>query len=517
MKAIAVGLLLAVAPAFAASLPLVDAVKSGQRAAAIDLLAKKSADVNAAEADGSTALLWAANANDTDLVSRLLKAGANPKVHNQLGSTPLAEAAFNSNTEMMKALLDASADPNATGPDGQTPLMIVARTANIAGAKLLLAKGANPNAKESQRGQTALMWAAASSQAPMMRELLTAGAEVDAKTDTDLMTPLVSGEPRAQPRSPGGMTAMLFAVREGCMDCTKALIEKGAKVDLPDPEGVTPLISSLFNAHFDVAKYLIEKGANVDRWDWWGRTPLYLAVDYNTLPHGGRPDQPSLDETLPIDVVRILLDRGANPNPQLKLAIPYRATGNDRGLDGILSVGTTPLVRAAKAQDSASIKLLVEHGALVDLPNNQGMIPLVAASGIGSSDRDSRGSYRATDIQERAIASMELLIQHGANVNEPGGRQGQLPLQGAAMWGWPKVVAFLIEKGAEVNRPDGRGLTALDHAMGKGGSTGQAIDVSAGRKEAADLLVSKGGIAGTPAPQPAPAGGRGGRGAPPAR
>src|SRR5580693_2538141 len=173
-------------------------IKSGQRAAAIDLLAKKSADVNAAEADGSTALLWAANANDTDLVSRLLKAGANPKVHNQLGSTPLAEAAFNSNTEMMKALLDASADPNATGPDGQTPLMIVARTANIAGAKLLLAKGANPNAKESQRGQTALMWAAASSEGLMMRELLTGGAEVDAKTDVDLMTPLVSGEPRAQ-------------------------------------------------------------------------------------------------------------------------------------------------------------------------------------------------------------------------------------------------------------------------------------------------------------------------------
>ena len=108
MKAIAVGLLLAVAPTFAASLPLVDAVKSGQRAAAIDLLAKKSADVNAAEADGSTALLWAANANDTDLVSRLLKAGANPKVHNLLGSTPLAEAAFNSNNEMIRALLDYS-------------------------------------------------------------------------------------------------------------------------------------------------------------------------------------------------------------------------------------------------------------------------------------------------------------------------------------------------------------------------------------------------------------------------
>lgn len=508
------GFLLVTSLAFADS-KLLDAIKSGQRSAALDMLARKSADVNAAEADGSTALLWAANLNDADLAARLLQAGANPKVRNQLGSTPLAEAAFNSNTAMIKALLDAGADPNAAGADGQTPLMIVARTANVAAAKLFLTKGANPNAKESQRGQTALMWAAASSQGPMVRELLAGGAEPDARTDVDLMTPLVSGEPRAQPRSPGGMTAMLFAVREGCLDCAKALIEKGAKVDLPDPEGVTPLISSLFNAHFDVAKYLIEKGANVDRWDWWGRSPVYLAVDYNTLPHGGRPDQPSIDDTLPIDIVRFLLDKGANPNLQLKLAIPYRATGNDRGLDGMLSVGTTPLLRAAKAQDAASIKLLLDHGAKIDLPNNQGMLPILAASGIGSTDRDSRGSYRATDIQERAIASLDLLLQHGASVNAPAGRQGQVPLQGAALWGWPKVVAFLLDKGAEVNRADTRGLTALDYAMGRGGSTGQAIDVSAGRKEAADLLVSKGGIAGTPVPQAG--GGRGGRGGAPGR
>src|SRR5204862_6145260 len=248
---------------------------------------------------------------------------------------------------------------------------------------------------EKQLGQAPLMWAAATSQGPMMRELLAHGAEVDAKSDLDLMTPLVSGEPRAQPRPPGGMTAMLFSVREGCMDCVKALVEKGAKVDLPDPEGVTPLISAIFNAHFDVGKYLIEKGANVDRWDWWGRTPLYLAVDYNTLPHGGRPDQPSLDETRPIDIVRLLLERGANPNLQLKLLPPYRATGADRGVDGMLSVGATPLLRAAKAQDAAAIKLLLEHGAIVDLPNNQNMTPTLAASGMGSVDADTRGNYSA--------------------------------------------------------------------------------------------------------------------------
>jgi len=502
---------LAAMSASAADSQLAVAIKSGQRTTAIEMIAKKSADVNAAEADGSTPLLWAANLNDADLASRLLKAGANPKVRNQLGSTPLAEAALNANTEMIKALLDAGADPNAAGPDGQTPLMIVARTSNVAAAKLLLDKGANPNLKEAQREQTALMWAAASSQGPMMRELLAHGAEVDAKSAVDLMTPLVSGEPRAQPRPPGGMTAMLFAAREGCMDCVKALLEKGAKIDLPDPEGVTPLISAVFNAHFDVAKYLIDQGANVNRFDWWGRTPLYLAVDYNTLPHGGRPDQPSLDETLPIDIVRILLEKGANPNIQLKLFPPFRATGNDRGLDGMLTIGTTPLLRAAKGLDAPAIKLLLEHGAIVDLPNSQGMTPTLAASGMGSTDADTRGYFTTSDVQERSIASLELLLAHGGEVNGRAARFEQAPLHGAAFWGWNDVVEYLLKKGADINLKDSRGFTAVDYAMGRAGGNsrgGQRIDV---HKDTADLLIAKGGVAGTPVPQ------AGGRGAAPGR
>jgi uncharacterized protein len=502
---------LATIPALAGDAPLAGAIKSGQRAAALEMIAKKAADVNAAEADGTTPLLWAATLNDTELVARLLKAGANPNVRNQLGATPLVEAAFNANTGMIRALLDAGADANAPGADGQTALMVVARTADTGAAKLLLDKGANPNLKEKQRGQTALMWAAANSQSAMMRELLDHSAEVDAKSDPDLMTPLVSGEPRAQPRPPGAMTAMLFSVREGCMDCVKALVEHGAKLDLPDPEGVTPLISAIFNAHFDVAKYLIDKGANVNRWDWWGRTPLYLAVDYNTLPHGGRPDQPSLDETLPIDIVRILLEKGADANPQIKIFPPYRSTGNDRGLDTMLQIGTTPLLRAAKAQDAPVIKLLLEHGALIDLPNSQGWTPMVAASGMGSVDADTRGYYTTSDIQERAIASLELLLEHGGDINERGGRFQSTPLDGASFWGWNKVVEFILSKGANINLADSRGYTPVDYAMGRAGGNsrgGQRKDV---HQDTADLLMSKGGIAGTPIPQPSGRGGRGGR------
>jgi ankyrin repeat protein len=468
------------------------------------------------DASGSTPLLVAASNNDAVQVKQLLKAGANPNVRNKLETTPLLEAAFHSNLEIIEALLDAGADPNVPGSDGQTPLMLVARGTNVVAAKMLLGKGANPNARESQRQQTALMWAAANSQGPqgaqgaMTRLLVEAGADVDAKTATDLMTPLVSGEPRAQPRSPGGMTALMFASREGCLDCVAAMIGKGAAVDLPDPEGVTPLLWAIWNTRFDVAKYLIEHGANVNRWDWWGRTPLYLAVDYVTLPHGGRPDQPPLDKTLPIEIVRLLLDKGADPNPQLKMTAPLRATGNDRGLDPMLAPGTTPLIRAAKAMDVESMKALLEHGADISLTTSRNMTATLAASGMGSTDADTRGYFTTSDVQDRAIAALDLMFGNGGPglINGTAGQFAQVPLHGAAFWGWNRVVEYLLQKGAEINLADSRGYTAVDYAMGRAGGNsrgGQRIDV---HKDTADLLMSKGGVAGTPVRQSPAAPGR---------
>ena len=93
-----------------------------------------------------------------------------------------------------------------------------------------------------------------------------------------------------------GSPPLLFAARQGCLDCARSLVAAGADVDMADPDGISPLLSALLNAHFDTAKYLVEAGANPNKWDWWGRNPLYAAVDYNTLPHGGRPDRPSLDD-----------------------------------------------------------------------------------------------------------------------------------------------------------------------------------------------------------------------------
>ena len=141
------------------------------------------------------------------------------------------------------------------------------------------------------------MWAAAQNQPEMVKLLVKHGANVNARSTVNNWQRQVTAEPRAQARPIGGLTPLLYAARQGCLECVKTLVEAKAEVDMPDPEGVTPLIMAITNFHFDIASAICSRsGANPNKWDWWGRTPLYSAVDLNTIPHGGRPDRLSLDD-----------------------------------------------------------------------------------------------------------------------------------------------------------------------------------------------------------------------------
>jgi ankyrin repeat protein len=470
-----------------AALPLVDAVKSGDRTAALAMIEKR-VDVNTPEADGTTALHWAIHQNDLDLADRLIRAGANVKAKNSFGATPMSEAALLGNAALLDKLLKAGADVESTNADGQTALMVVARTGNVEAAKILLSHGANVNAREQWREQTALMWAAAQSHPAMVKELVAHGADVNARSKVNNWQRQVTAEPRAIYRPAGGLTPMLYSSREGCAECTRILAEGGADLNMTDPEGVTPLLLAVLNDHYDTATYLIQKGANVNKWDWFGRTPLYIAVDLNTIPRGGRPDRPSLDETTSLQIIEQLLAAGANPNAQLKLAPPFRNIGNDRGLDGILGIGTTPLIRAAKALDAAAIRLLLEKGANVSLSNVRGITPTMAAAGVGSVDADTRGIYTTDDVQQRSIASLELLLKAGGELNAKENNRGLTPLHEAARWGWNDVVKYLVDHGADLNAKDNRGMTPVDSAMGKAGGNsrgGARIDI---HQDTADLI-----------------------------
>jgi uncharacterized protein len=454
------------------------------------------------QGSGVDPLLWAVHDGNVAEVERLVKAGANVNSKNDAGLSPLAEAANVGNTAIIKALLDAGAEPNAPHYDGQTALMVIARSTNVDAAKLLLAKGANPNLAETQKKQTALMWAAAGSNGPMVKLLLDGGADPNARTVINENSAQVSAEPRAQYRSYGGLTPLLYASREGCLDCISYLVERGAKINMTDPEGVTPLITAIANMHFDAAKILIEAGANPDKWDWWNRSPLYLAADVNTIPRGGRADAPSTDETTSLEIIELLLKKGANPNTQLSLLPPFRNVGADRGVDLLLTTGASPLLRAAKALDAPAVKLMMEYGGDPNLPQVKGITPLMAAAGMGSVDADTRGRYDTPDTAQRSVDTMRIMLDKGGDIMARDAR-GQTALHAAAFWGWNDAVQFLISRGADPNAKDAKGLVPIDNAMGRNGGNsrgGARVDV---HKDTADLLVKLGATPVVPPPAPA--------------
>jgi ankyrin repeat protein len=488
------------AMATAAAPTLLEAAEQGDRAIALRLLAG-GADPDAPGPDGTTAIMWAAANDDVELVRALIEAGAEVTLANKFGTTAITEAAIVGSAPIIDALLKAGADPGTRNPEGETPLMAVARSGSVDAATRLLDAGADVNAKEAWGGQSALMWAAARGHADMVTLLASRGADVNARGVIRQWERKVINEPRPKDLNKGGFTPLLYAAREGCVECARHLIAAGADLNLDDPDRLTPLNMALLNLHFEVAALLITAGADVDRWDLFGRSPLYMAADVSTLPikgNGAMAVLPSDDALTALDVARMLLEAGANPNLQLKRRPPYRDVPQDRGGDTILAQGATPLLRAARAGDAPFVELLLQHKALVDLPSKEGVTPLMAAAGVEFGTRVTRGRSR-TD--EGVLVTMRLLLDAGADIHARmvaerrpvvaegtsqaaafainlRGRPSQVPspsavphqtaLHGAAERGFTPFVKVLADNGADLQAKDANGRTPLDLARSAG-------------------------------------------------
>lgn len=464
-------LALSYAPLASAS-ELLESIQLNNQEIALELI-KGGAEVNIAEANGTTALHWAVHNGNLALVKKLIKEGVEVNVINSYGASPVSEAALLGNSDIMKSLLKAGADSESVNADGQTALMIVARSNNIETAKLLLKHGADVNATEQWRGQNAVIWAAAQSQPEMLKLLLKAGGDANSRSFVNERNRQISAERRFQWRPVGGITALIYAAREGCLECTQLLIKAGADIDQGDGENVTPLLAAVINMHFDTAKYLVESGANINKWSFRGENPIYSAVDVNTLPHGGYPDRPATDATSSLEMIQILLEAGANPNLQLKLQPTYRHIKDDRGADPLLGPGATPLLRAAKVADIEAMELLLQHGALPNLPNTRNSTtPTMAAAGLGSTSIDTRGDYATPFAGQYSQKALAVMLAYGGEINGKD-NAGRTALHGAASWGWNEAVDYLVSQGADLMAKDNNGLTPLDMAMGKTNASGR--------------------------------------------
>jgi ankyrin repeat protein len=500
--ALLAGLVFAAA-ASAAGLSLPDLIQQGKRADALAAI-EAGADVNAPQGDGTTPLHWAVYKVDSELVAALLEHGAKADVVNKFGSSPLAEAVKIGNATLAKTLLDAGANVDSPNQDGETALMLAARAGATDVAKLLVERGANVNAVESWKSQTALMWAADANAPDIVQLLIAHGADVSARAVANDWDAQITSEPRAQYRPTGGFTPLIFAARSGCTRCVRAMLEAGADIYRPNPDGVTPLMFAIDNLRFDTARLLLDQGANPHHQDWYGRTALYVAVDMASYNRRG-PQGTQSGETSAHDVIRMLLEKGVNPNSQLNFHRPGRGGNSGRFADDLLTTGCTPLIRAAIGQDVEAIKLLLEHGALVDLPNVMGVTPLMAASGIGVGGLGRRtGGEGAGDTQTRVTTTLDVLLAAGADVNakiidiasrsariarqsQMTDRGGQTALYGAVKNGWSRVVQYLIAHGAKVDIKDDLGKSPVDAALGQVGGRDNVVS-----QEIADILRNAG-------------------------
>jgi serine/threonine-protein phosphatase 6 regulatory ankyrin repeat subunit B len=477
---------------------LADLIQNGRRQEALALI-DAGVDVDAAQGDDTTALHWAVYKLDVPLVQRLLESGANAAAANRYGSTPLSEAVKAAHAGLVEMLLEAGADPESPNGDGQTALMLAARAGSLDIARLLVEHGAAVDAREAWRGQTALMWAAEGRFAALVRFLIDQGADVGVRGLVNDWGAQITSEPRAQYRPTGGLTALLYAARSGCIDCIDAILAAGEDIDRPTPDGVTALMLAIDNFEFDAAVHLLDAGANPHYADWWGRTALYIAVDMNTyVPRtllgglGGEDTTPGAtlsSQTSGLDIVQRLLAAGVAVDTQLNMHRVGRGGNSQRFTDDLLTTGATPLLRAAITHDHDSMRLLLEHGAHVDLPNVMGVTPLMAAAGIGVRDINF-GSNRSPRfdsdplIEARVIESLEMLLAAGADINarvtdlhsrtariarinQMTDREGQTALFSPAGRGWMRVTQFMIEHGAEVDVVDKLGRSPLDAALGR--------------------------------------------------
>ena len=455
--AISIALLLPSFGTAAADVRLADAVEDRDLETTHALLSE-AIDVNAAQADGATALHWAAHWDDVEIAELLIGAGASVDAANDHGVTPLSLACTNASATMAGMLLRAGANANSILPSGETALMTCSWTGNPEAVRLLLEHGADLAAREIRQGQTALMWALEQSHTAAARVLVEHGADVNAHSES-------------------GFTPLLFAAKHGDLDSVRMLLENGADVNAGTPvrevtgrrrvaevapDGINPLLMAAASGHEHLALFLLENGADPNAHDGTGATAMHYSLLKGMALVGAVSTKLAVNRYVfrpnMVDLIRALVRRGADPDAQL-LRDP-RLPGNTPRFS---LVGATPFFFATASGDLDLMRFLLESGADPLLATTGNTTPLMIAAGLGNTEDPTE------ERKAMALEAAKLLVELGADVNAVGENQWT-SLHGAAYTGADAMTQFLVEKGARLDVQDAFAQTPYSIAAGQIGA-----------------------------------------------
>ena len=425
----------------------------------------KPVDVNITREDGWTLLMAAACNGHRDVVNLLMEKGAQVNAKTNDCFTPLMAAAKYGHKEIAELFLDHGADIHAakTGQDaGENALMFAAWQGHKDVAELLIQRGADVNAK-TPNGYTAMMSAAKFGKPDIARLLFEHGADIHAVKTSD---------------EDPGWNAIFFASWQGQAEMVKWLIEKGADVNSRTANQWTPLLYAARDGHKEVVKLLLDGGADINAAQKDGWTALILAgfngcheiirllLDRGADIHVIAQDQLNALETAIekdfADIAVTLIQHGADvtriqadgstllhktiAKGMMKVVTAILKTGK-ANVNGANKNGTTPLMKAVKANNGKAIELLLAHKPDVNLKDNKGFTAL-----------DLAGNGRS----KKTVAMLEQAgAQYGVTTaptgQEPGEKEG-LPEISAAV-----TNIYLVD--SSTIRPTGAGGSFFQAAI----------------------------------------------------
>lgn len=468
--------------------PLILASINGS-APMISKLLKAGADANEKDPNQETPIMFAARSGNVDAIKVLIDAKADVNAKEKLrGTTALMWAAEQVHPEAVKALVSAGADVGAAtnfdtkGARAYLAPSVAARRNSAQGAGGLgQGRGAAGRGRGAAQGGAArggpapagagngqqvatIAGPGAEGAAPAARGrggrgrgAAGAGAagadgEVDVQALDDAAAAASFG--RGNDTDGGGLTALVYAARQDCLDCAKELIEAGANVNQVTHYGWTPLLTATQNRHYKLATYLLEKGANPNIQNNGGWSPLYIATDNRNIEGGDYPARkPDMDH---LDYIKTLLEKGANVNVRICgiKSTPTNCTGDSTEtrtnftMQWLQEDGATPFLRASQSGDVELMKLLLAHGADPKIETAHHVSALAVASGIAWVEGV---TYEWSPEENLEAVNMLLDLGIDPNIQDDDGRAA---LHGAAHKGRNAVVETLVAHGAKLDLHD---------------------------------------------------------------